>query len=99
MKGHEEGSSHHTEDPVPVQTSHLTYPVALQTADSMGTSIHSNTHQPFIVSTATRLAYVRSIFAVVSGIASILMVDYSSIFPTDDRPIIDFFTPLLANIS
>ena len=35
----------------------------------------------------------------VSGIASIFMVDYSSIFPTDDRPIIDFFTPLLANIS
>ena len=34
-----------------------------------------------------------------SGIASIYMVDYSSIFPTDDRPIIDFFTPLLANIS
>ena len=34
-----------------------------------------------------------------SGIASILMVDYSSIFPTDDRPIIDFFTLLLANIS
>ena len=36
---------------------------------------------------------------VASGIASIFMVDYSSIFPTDDRPIIDFFTPLLANIS
>ena len=27
------------------------------------------------------------------------MVDYSSIFPTDDRPKIDVFTPLLANIS
>ena len=27
------------------------------------------------------------------------MVDYSSIFLTDDQPIIDFFTPLLANIS
>ena len=38
-------------------------------------------------------------FLLVSGIASIFMVDYSSIFPTDDRPIIDFFTPLLANIS
>ena len=31
---------------------------------------------------------------VVSGIASIFVVDYSSIFPTDDRPIINFFTPL-----
>ena len=30
----------------------------------------------------------------VSGIASIFAVDYSSNFPTDDRPIIDFFTPL-----
>ena len=29
-------------------------------------------------------------YLVVSGIASIFMVDYSSIFPTDDRPIIDF---------
>ena len=34
-----------------------------------------------------------------SGIILIFMVDYSSIFPTDDRPIIDFFTPLLAKIS
>ena len=38
-------------------------------------------------------------YEVVSGIASIFMVDYSSIFPTDDWPIIDFFTPLLASIS
>ena len=30
------------------------------------------------------------LFTLVSGIASIFMVDYSSIFPTDDRPIIDF---------
>ena len=30
----------------------------------------------------------------VSGIASIFAVDYSSNFPTDDRPLIDFFTPL-----
>ena len=30
----------------------------------------------------------------VSGIASIFMVDYSSIFPTDDRPIIDFLCQL-----
>ena len=33
-------------------------------------------------------------YMIVSGIASIFVVDYSSIFPTDDRPIIDFFTPL-----
>ena len=30
----------------------------------------------------------------VSGIASVFMVNYLSIFPTDDRPIIDFYTPL-----
>ena len=33
-------------------------------------------------------------FLLVSGIASIFVDDYSSVFPTDDRPIIDFFTPL-----
>ena len=35
-----------------------------------------------------------TICRVVSGIASIFAVDYSSNFPTDDRPLIDFFTPL-----
>ena len=30
-------------------------------------------------------------YLLVGGIASIFMVDYSSIYPTDDRPIIDFF--------
>ena len=33
-------------------------------------------------------------FELVSGIATIFVVDYSSIFPTDDRPIINFFTQL-----
>ena len=42
---------------------------------------------------------VKDVLQLVSGIASIFMVDYLSIFLTDDRPIIDFFTPLLASIS
>ena len=40
-----------------------------------------------------RLALLGS-YLLVSAIASIFMVDYSSIFPTDDRPIIDFSNQL-----
>ena len=40
------------------------------------------------------LATDASLVVLGSGIASIFVVDYSSNFPTNDRPIIDFVTPL-----